>query len=145
MPEPSPRRRPAERRRGPALSSDAAERPAGSARPIAAAARRRALAALAARRHRQRVGRNAILVSVEIDAATLDKLIGWNWLDARDAGDRRKIGRAISMHLAAAPGGMVSNLELPDVEMTTAVGGSRISRNCRYVILSVTAGVSHAN
>jgi hypothetical protein len=52
----------------------------------------------AAYRRRQRAGK--ILVGVEVDAAVVDMLVAMHWLREGDAGDRSKIGAAISHMLA---------------------------------------------
>jgi len=75
--------------------------------PRSPADQRRARKARNMRAWRQRDRANKCCVTVEIDAATLNMLVGLHWLDPRDADadDRRRIGEAIGALLTAAARG----------------------------------------
>ena len=54
------------------------------------------------RAYRKRVKASCVVVPVEVDAAIVDLLVRLRWLREREAGDRGKIGQAISALLRAA-------------------------------------------
>ncbi len=54
------------------------------------------------RRYRRRLARGVMTVMIEIDAAIIDRLVQWHWLEPRDVHERDEIARAIAAMLADA-------------------------------------------
>ena len=75
-------------------------KPRQRARQQTSAERRRARQ----RAYRKRLRESRVIVSVEVDAATLDLLLRLGWLRERDAADRQAVGAAIAELLRATKG-----------------------------------------